>query len=296
MKKLLLLFTMATITIFAQSPEAFNYQAVVRDGSGNVIANQAVGVQIRILQGSASGTAVYTQTFTPTTNSFGLINLEIGDSTAGSGVFAGIDWGADTFFIETAIDIAGGTSYVVMGTSQLLSVPYALYAEKAGNSFWDEATNGIRYNGGNVGIGNNTSALSSIVTLLSRADGAGATTNLQLVNDNSGGSTYMLFTGDGVLPDGSDRNNLGFGINNTTSTSGPNEAFLWYYDNYDIKFGIAATELLRLKTNGNLEVKSGDVFLENIGSGVIIKSPNGTCWRMTVDNSGAQVITGITCP
>jgi hypothetical protein len=83
------------------------------------------------LQGSASGTAVYQETFAPTTNAYGLVNLEIGTGTIVSGDFTTIDWSAGPYFIETALDATGGTNYVVMGTSQLLSVPFALYAKTA---------------------------------------------------------------------------------------------------------------------------------------------------------------------
>ncbi len=122
-----------TFTSFSQSPEAFKYQAVVRDAGGAILSNQGVGYQLTILQGTASGVAVYTETFSPTTNSYGLVNLEIGTG-ATIDDFSLIDWANGPYFIETAADVAGGTAYVVMGTSQLLSVPYALYAKNSGSS------------------------------------------------------------------------------------------------------------------------------------------------------------------
>jgi hypothetical protein len=137
MKKIILTaiaFAALTINVWAQSPEAFKYQAVVRDASQSVLSNQAVGMQFTLLQGSASGTVVYQETFAQTSNAYGLVNLEIGKGTVVSGTFATIDWSAGPYFIETAMDAAGGTSYVVMGTSQLLSSPYALYAKTSGSS------------------------------------------------------------------------------------------------------------------------------------------------------------------
>jgi hypothetical protein len=137
MKKIILsLVAIATISLnsFAQAPEGFKYQSVVRDASQNVIANQAVGMQMTILQGSASGTVVYQETFAPTTNAYGLVNIEIGTGSVVSGTFSSIDWANGTYFIETALDATGGTTYAVMGTSQLLSVPYALYAKTSGSS------------------------------------------------------------------------------------------------------------------------------------------------------------------
>ena len=135
MKRILLSFVaIATIAItsFGQAPEGFKYQAVVRDAGNTILNNQAVGMQIEILQGGISGTPVYTESFTPTTNTYGLVNLEIGTGTT-SDDFTIIDWANDTYFIRTSIDVTGGSSYSVMGTSQLMSVPYALYAKTSGN-------------------------------------------------------------------------------------------------------------------------------------------------------------------
>ncbi len=121
--------------LLAQVPQSFKYQAVVRDGSGQIIGGQLVVLQISVLQNSISGDAVYVETFTPTTNEFGLINLNIGAGTVVNGVFTTIDWSSDTYFVKVEMDVAGGTTYEEYGTSQLLSVPYALHAQTADNSF-----------------------------------------------------------------------------------------------------------------------------------------------------------------
>ena len=126
-----LILFLALGNIQAQSPESMNYQAVIRDVSGNIIASQAVGVRITLLQGNASGTNVYRETFSPTTTAYGLISLKIGTGTVVSGTFATIDWGANSHYVETAVDIAGGTNYTVISTTQLMSVPYALYAKSS---------------------------------------------------------------------------------------------------------------------------------------------------------------------
>jgi len=117
-------------TVFAQAPESFKYQAVARNASGEVLTNQTVGMQISILQGSENGTAVYTETHVDSTNQFGLVTLEIGTGTT-TDDFTAIDWGSDTYFIQVEMDASGGTSYTLVGTSQLLSVPYALHATTA---------------------------------------------------------------------------------------------------------------------------------------------------------------------
>jgi len=120
-----------TASVFAQAPEKMSYQAVVRDGSNALVTSTAVGMQISILQGSASGTAVYVETQTPTSNINGLVSLEIGSGTVVSGDFTTIDWANGPYFIKTETDPTGGTSYTITGTSQLLSVPYALHAKTA---------------------------------------------------------------------------------------------------------------------------------------------------------------------
>jgi len=120
-----------TATVWAQSPEKISYQAVIRNSSEALVTNTTVGMQISILQGSASGTAVYVETQSPTTNANGLVSLEIGVGTVVSGDFTTIDWANGTYFIKTETDPTGGTSYTITGTSQLLSVPYALHAKTA---------------------------------------------------------------------------------------------------------------------------------------------------------------------
>ena len=118
-------------SVWAQSPQSFKYQAIARDVNGIVLANQSVGIQISILEGSIYGASVYIETFEPTTNNFGLINLNIGTGTPVTGDFTTIDWANDKYFIKVEMDPANGTAYQIMGTSQLLSVPYALHAKTA---------------------------------------------------------------------------------------------------------------------------------------------------------------------
>jgi len=131
----LLLAIVISISIFSQAPQKMSYQAVIRNGSDQIVASSSIGMQISILQGSAEGTVVYTETQTPTTNTNGLVSIEIGIGTPVIGTFAGIDWSTGTYFIKTETDPDGGTSYNITGTSQLLSVPYALHAKTAQNGF-----------------------------------------------------------------------------------------------------------------------------------------------------------------
>ena len=112
----------------AQAPQKFSYQAVIRNGNNALVANTTVGVKISILQSSPAGGVVYVERHTPTTNSNGLATFEIGSGTRLSGTITDIEWGNGSYYIKTEVDPTGGTSYSVTGTSQLLSVPYALYA------------------------------------------------------------------------------------------------------------------------------------------------------------------------
>lgn len=115
----------------AQSPNKVSYQAVVRNSSNQLVSNKAIGMKISILQGSVSGTAVYVETQTPTTNDNGLVTAEIGGGSVLLGVFSTIDWKNGPYFLKTETDPTGGTNYTIVGSSQILSVPYALYAQTA---------------------------------------------------------------------------------------------------------------------------------------------------------------------
>ena len=141
-----------SISVFAQAPEKMSYQAVVRDGSNNLVVSTVVGMQISILQGSSTGTAVYVETQTPTTNANGLASLEIGSGTLVSGSFSTIDWSTGNYYIKTEVDPTGGTTYTITGASQLLSVPYAMYAKStAGVVGAQWTTNGNNINNTNSG-------------------------------------------------------------------------------------------------------------------------------------------------
>ena len=107
-----------------------SYQAVIRDSENQLVVNSEIGMRISILQGSTSGAAVYTETRAPATNINGLVTFEIGGEGANAvtGVFSAIDWSAGPYFVKTETDPSGGTNYTITGTSQLLSVPYALHS------------------------------------------------------------------------------------------------------------------------------------------------------------------------
>jgi hypothetical protein len=138
MKKLFAIFVavLLTASVFlpqragAQSPDKMSYQAVIRNSDNALLTSTVVGMQISILMGTADGTAVYVETQTPTTNANGLVSLEIGTGTT-TDDFSAISWTDGPYFIKTETDPTGGASYTIAGTSQLLSVPYALHAKTA---------------------------------------------------------------------------------------------------------------------------------------------------------------------
>ena len=151
---LLVLALVSTVSIYSQPPQAFKYQAVVRDNAGEIRQSQEVGIRMNIHDQTAAGTIVYQETFSETTNDFGLVNLQIRNGTPTIGTFSAIDWGSNSKFLETEIDPTGGTEYISMGTSELLSVPYALYsATSGGTSAWEQNGDTIYYETGIVGIG-----------------------------------------------------------------------------------------------------------------------------------------------
>ncbi|HPF94065.1 MAG TPA: hypothetical protein PLV65_09005, partial [Tenuifilaceae bacterium] len=133
MKKLYILLTAILIasSLFAQVPQKMSYQAVVRNADNSLVTNTSIGMQVSILQGSTDGTAVYVERHTTSTNANGLVTIEVGTGTVVSGNFASIDWANGPYYFKTESDPAGGTSYTISGTSQLLSVPYALHAQTA---------------------------------------------------------------------------------------------------------------------------------------------------------------------
>lgn len=164
MKKLfftLLMFSFLS-TLFAQTPQAVNYQGVARDANSNVLPNTNVSLRLSILAGSVSGSVSYSETQNVSTNNLGLFSIKLGLGTVVSGTFSTINWSTGIYFVKVEMDATGGSNYLFMGTSQMVSVPYALYAENAGSAVLAPS---LSLSGTNLSIaGGNTVNLSTINT------------------------------------------------------------------------------------------------------------------------------------
>lgn len=181
MPKTLLLSLFLTIIVlsgFAQVPAAFNYQAVVRNNSGDIVANQNVSFQISMLQNSVNGAASYVETQSGSTNGFGLVSLKIGTGTIVSGSFNPANWGSSDHFMKVEVDVNGGSSYIHLGTTQLLAVPYAFHAQTVEND---------KVNDADADASNELQTINLSGTELSLSNGGGTVT---LPSSGSGGDNW----------------------------------------------------------------------------------------------------------
>jgi hypothetical protein len=201
MKKRVIFFfaILSGLAVMAQAPQSFKYQAVARDALGNLLANKNVIFRLSIIQGTVTGAIVYNELHSKTTNSYGLVDLEVGRGTSPSGDFSTIKWGVDQHFLKVEMDPAGGFAFQNMGTSQLLSVPYALYSRDVQNNNDADAdpTNEIQ----DLSLSSNTLKLSKSTPAVSLApylDNTDSQT-LNLTGNNlaiSGGNSVTLPGGD----------------------------------------------------------------------------------------------------
>ncbi len=197
MKRLLtiLLVALASSLAFAQAPNKMSYQAVIRNASNNLVVSSPIGMRISILQGSPTGTAVYVETQGISSNANGLVSIEIGGGIIVSGNFTTIDWSNGPYFVKTETDPAGGTSYTITGTSQLLSMPYALYAKTAEN------------------VPTNVSAFTNDAGYLTSEVDGSVTNEIQTISRT--GTTITLSPGGGSITDSVNIYTAGNGIDIT---------------------------------------------------------------------------------
>ena len=143
----LLILLLLSENIWAQAPQKMTYQAVIRNSSNALILSSPIGIKVSVLQGSANGTVTYSETQIQNTNINGLVSLEIGMGTPVIGTFSNINWANGPYFIQTEVDPSGGSNYSVMGVTELISVPYALYSANAQVSGFSHYI-GETFNGG----------------------------------------------------------------------------------------------------------------------------------------------------
>ncbi|MCW3084569.1 MAG: Collagen triple helix repeat-containing protein [Bacteroidetes bacterium] len=175
MKKILFaLLLVLNFSAFAQAPQAFKYQGIARDNTGAVLSGASISIRPSIRNGSATGLIVYQETHTVTTNALGLFSISIGMGTPSVGTFSAISWGTGSKYMEVEVNF--GSGYVSMGTSQLLSVPYALYAETSGSSGVAGATGNTGATGATGATGTAGTAGVTGATGVAGATGASGTT------------------------------------------------------------------------------------------------------------------------
>ena len=309
MKKNFFVFAimLLSLSVIAQSPQAFNYQGIARDMSGNPVPNQTIGLKFSILSDSPSGAVEFAEAHQLTTNDLGLFTIAVGQGTLLDGDMESIQWGDAPHFLEIAMDISGGTDYLTMGTTQMLSVPYALHANNG--SKWADFEDGIHFDQGNVAIGLESSDQrfrieegNSLLFFRNNGNVNNNGTQLFLGHKEDGFSAIYLDAEDG-LGTGQDyaflkhNNDLSLELVNLD----PSPIFFKTGGNdyFHTRLTISALGDVGIDTTfpkSKLHVSDGDIYIDDATKGVIMKSPNGQCWRMTVDNSGQPVFTFITCP
>ncbi len=212
MKKIFTIIALLRLTTsFGQTPEKISYQAIIRDSSNNLVANTTIGMQISILKASINGTTTYTETHSKSTNANGSISIEIGTGTT-SDIFSDIDWASDQYFIKTETDPTGGTNYTITGTSQLLSVPYALHAKTASKIIYPENAIGnyvgtsVTFREGirdykstmNITLNDNNRWTGSEIVVYNVGGGAGEVLNFNGTYTQNGNQILLRDTGNDV--------------------------------------------------------------------------------------------------
>jgi hypothetical protein len=149
MKKLILSFflLLLNVAIRAQAPQGIPYQAVARNSSGTILASATISVRFTIRDSTATGSILYRETHSLTTSAIGMFSVNVGQGVPVSGTFSGINWGSNSKYMQVEMDPTGGSSYIDMGTQQMMSVPYALYS---GNGKQYVAGNGIHISGDTI--------------------------------------------------------------------------------------------------------------------------------------------------
>ncbi|WP_166964001.1 tail fiber domain-containing protein [Yeosuana marina] len=276
--------------VLAQSPQKMSYQAVIRNASNTLISNTNVSMRVSILQGTSAGTEVFKETFNATpTNINGLVTIEIGTGTPVTGTFSGINWANGPYFIKTETDPNGGSTYTITGTSQLMSVPYALYAASSGTSGvsgWNLTGNGgTNINSDFIGttdavdvIFKRNNAFSGLIGDTNAAFGNFALSSNNGAYNTAIGAQAMFSNTTGL---GNIANGYAALYSNTTGSENVANGFSALYSN---TIGIDNT------ANGYLALYSNTIGSNNTANGVNALRYNTTGDGNTATGSGAMVI------
>ncbi len=313
MKKLYIALSLFLASFaYSQVPQAFSYQTIAFNSTGAPIANGNVNLRISILDNSATGTVLYTETHTKTTNSKGLVNLNIGQGTATTGNFGGINWGTNSKFIKVEMDPAGGSNYTNVGVNQLMSVPYALVAGSISN-ISSNNTVSLKNNNGNGCIivysdneakayylnpnGTNSGSWNgSNVTFNSSIKGAIASNNTIVVYSDNEAKGYYLnpngtnsgsWTGSNVTFNSSIKGAIA--SNNTIIVYSDNEAKAYYLNPNGTNSGSWNGSNVTFNSSVKGAIASNNtivVYSENEAKGYYL-NPNGT-------NSGSWTGSNVT--
>lgn len=254
---------------FAQAPQAINYQAVARNASGTILSNQNVSIRYSVMSALTGGTVLYSETHTKITNQFGLFTAAIGGGTPVSGTFAAINWVSGDKYLKVEIDPTGGTTYIDMGTTQLLSVPYALYAEKSGSGGITGATGptgptGLKGETGPTG----SFGVTGITGQTLRHNGTGWVANSTILNDGT---------------------NVGIGTTTPTAKLHINGDFRVS----SVPFGTPTDDIVTVDANGNIRKRpvSGLGEFTSIG-GVVRNTTSTTSDNFVFGSTSLNDITG----
>jgi hypothetical protein len=300
----LLFFGASLLLLNAQVPQKFNYQGAARNAQGQLVTDKAIRLRASIQDNF--GQVAYSEIHNVTTNPQGLFSMAIGGGTNATGVFSNIAWNAGDKFLKMEMDINGGNNFVAMGNSQLLSVPYALFAGNVDNT-WEKVSSGISYETGSVLI-NPLPGSSPSYELQVGSKGDDRFTELNVKGIYAGDQSLSLrgetdewklfrhavippnFTGNFIIATANYSDNL-----TQVATS------FKYMLEIDLagNVGLGTGWKNRVpRPSAKLHVVDGDIYLDSATStnGIIMKSPNGDCWKLTVSNNGLPVFTPEFCP
>lgn len=293
----------------AQAPQAIPYQAVARNNTGSVISNQTIAIRFTIHNTAANGPMLYQETQSTSTNSLGLFNVYIGQGTPTLGLFSGINWTVGTKYVEVEIDPNGSNNYSNLGTIQLMSVPYALYANSAANfqsgtqtgntpywngTNWVHNSSNLFNNGGNIGIGTTTPTSKLYI----EDSNGGANFDALTLAGHGSGLTYLnIYGGNAVDNSGSIIRLITKNVTDTATTSVDlvklnNGGF--FINNYETSstahtsFSIGTSERMRITSSGNIGIGTSNptAKLDVAGQVKISGGSPGTGKVLTSDANG----------